>query len=144
MTGRYYEAGFLSHDIKTVIGAEADYNQSLKKISVNVRKESLTFLLDFLFTKWGFNYLLLMQCREEGDKYRITYVLSSRKISVPVIAETFLLKSVPVFTTVGMIFRCAYGYEREIYSKFGIVFEGNPDTVSYYVKNPLTGGESDE
>ncbi|MGE3063122.1 MAG: NADH-quinone oxidoreductase subunit C [bacterium] len=144
MSGRSYEAGFLSHDIRMVTGANAIYEDEAKNIIVNTGREALTFLLDFLFTKWGFNYLLLIMCREESDEYKLTYVLSSRKILVPVIVRTSVLKSTPVFTTIGMIYKSAFQYEEEIYRNFGIVFEGNPYTVSYYVKNILSEEKEDE
>jgi len=135
MTNKYYESGFLTHDIRMVTGADVKYDSRGKHITIETRRDALTFLLDFLFTKWGFNYLLLMNCIEEHEGFAIHYILSSRKLSVPIIIKTSIPKETPVFTTVGMIFKSAYQYEERIYNKFSIVFEGNPRTLSYYVKN---------
>ncbi|HAV93115.1 TPA: hypothetical protein DCW38_08055 [candidate division WOR-3 bacterium] len=140
MNDKYYEIGFLTHDIRMVTGADVNYNSSSRYVNISTKRESLTFLLDFLYTKWGFNYLLLMNCINEEKGFTLQYILSSRKILYPIIVRIFLPKDAPVFTTVGMIHKSAYQYEADIYKKHKIVFEGNNDTLSYYVKN-VFGGE---
>ncbi|PIP14578.1 MAG: hypothetical protein COX48_00075 [bacterium (Candidatus Stahlbacteria) CG23_combo_of_CG06-09_8_20_14_all_34_7] len=142
MENNYYEAGFLTHDIKMVTGVNVKYESKGKFIIIDSKKESLTFLLDFLFTKWGFNYLLMMNCGIENNNYIINYILSSRKPNIPIIIKISIPKEIPVFTTMGMIYKIAYQYEEKIYEKHSIVFEGNPRTLSYFVKN--TFGKSKE
>ncbi|MDD3802937.1 MAG: NADH-quinone oxidoreductase subunit C [bacterium] len=144
MSGRYYESGFLLHDIKMVTGSTAEYREETNNIIIYTPKNALTFLLDFLFTKWGFSYLLLMTCTKINESFTLTYVLSSRKILIPVIVRTTLSADTPVYTTIGMIYKNAFQYEEMIYNDTSIVFEGNPSTVSYYVKNLEAQGEEHE
>ncbi|HAF06966.1 MAG: NADH-quinone oxidoreductase subunit C [bacterium] len=133
---KYADSTFLLRDIKDLITD----NISLIGDSIYFKleeKKVLTYTLNFLFNKWNFKYLSTIVVIEKENGFELKYIINSTTVKQNVIVEVFLGKTKPVFTSIDMIYPVAAIFEKEINKKYGIIFEGNPETkniVSNYIE----------
>ncbi len=133
---KYDDSTFLQQDIKdliteniTLIGDSIYFKLDEKKV--------LTYTLDFLFNKCNYKYLSTIVVIEKEKGFVIKYIINSTTVKKSVIVEVFLDKTNPVFTSIDMIYPVASIFEKEINKKYGIIFEGNPETkniISNYIE----------
>ncbi|MEO0288408.1 MAG: NADH-quinone oxidoreductase subunit C [candidate division WOR-3 bacterium] len=123
----YDDSQFLQHDIKTLITENIYPGKDFIYFKLD-EKKILTYTLDFLYNKWNYKYLSTIVVIERENGFTIKYFINSTTIKKNIIVEVFIEKKSPIFTSIEMIYPVASIFEREINKKYGIIFEGNPET----------------
>ncbi|MEO0233748.1 MAG: NADH-quinone oxidoreductase subunit C [candidate division WOR-3 bacterium] len=123
----YYDSQFLQHDIKTLITENIYSGKDFIYFKLD-EKKILTYTLDFLYNKWNYKYLSTIVVIERENGFTIKYFINSTSVKKNIIVEVFIEKENPIFTSIDMIYPVASIFEREINKKYGIIFEGNPET----------------
>lgn len=123
----YDDSLFLQDDIKNLITENIFPREDSIYFKLD-EKKILTYTLDFLYNKWNYKYLSTIVVIEREHGFSIKYFINSTSVKKNIIVEVFVEKENPVFTSISMIYPVASIFEREINKKYGILFEGNPET----------------
>jgi NADH-quinone oxidoreductase subunit C len=98
-----------------------------------VPRESVYFVLEFLWKECGFDMLVEMTAADyleypgATDRFGVMYVLLATATGERVIVKTHLNPPELELPSVYPLWHSADWLEREIYDMFGITFEGHPD-----------------
>ncbi len=105
-------------------------NVSNNQISFDVENNEVHSVLSYL-KSIGWIQLSLLTCVDwiKDNKFQLVYIIFNWEMPIRIQVRTLISREDPIFRTITTIYTGAKYYERDVHEQFGVVFEGNPESL---------------